>query len=68
MESGLINLPEEGRIFNSGSKLENRLATDSWNPLKTDSVQINVRVANVIPQIEIIDITLIALCFFLEKR
>jgi hypothetical protein len=55
-------------IFSSGSKAVKKVATRSWKPLKTDKVHTNANVAKATPQTEMAEMTLMALCDFLEKR
>ena len=60
--------PVTAVIFSSGSKAVKKVATRSWKPLKTDKVHTNANVAKATPQTEMAEITLMALCDFLEKR
>ena len=60
--------PVTAVIFSSGSKAVKKVATRSWKPLKTDKVHTNANVAKATPQTEMAEMTLMALCDFLEKR
>ena len=60
--------PRVGTSSSWGSNAVNKDDTKSWKPLKTDKTQTNAVVAKAIPMTDIIDIALIALWLFLEKR
>ena len=65
---GSNTFPVAGVICNWGSKALKVLAENSVNPLNIDNAHTSAAVATVIPQTEISDIILMALCDFLAKR
>src|SRR5690554_4054524 len=71
LKSGVLQsntFPSLTDIFRSGSNALNIPSTILPKPLNTDSTHTIAMVAMAIPHTEIIEITLIALCDFLEKR
>ena len=65
--SGVNTLPWRATILSWGSKLVNDDSMMSENPLNIDIVITMAIVANASPHIEMADMMLMALCFFLEK-
>ena len=53
--------------FQSGSKAVNKLDTRSWNRWNTESVQTSANVASATPHMDIPEITLMALLWFLLR-
>ena len=63
------DLSGDSRNFSApDQKAVKKVATRSWKPLKTDKVHTNANVAKATPQTEMAEMTLMALCDFLEKR